>query len=73
MAETSESAALARIDERTAAMILRLDAICDRLDDVCDTQQDHHDRLARVETRIGILAALSAALSTLAGYLGVRQ
>lgn len=68
-----DSERIARIDERTASMMRRLDYISDRLDDVCATQGDHAERIARVETHVGLVAGVAALLSAIAGYLGVRQ
>lgn len=72
MADT-QGEMLARIDERTGSIIRRLDVIGSRLDDVCDTQTDHGERIARVETNVGLVAGVAALLSAVAGYLGVRQ
>jgi len=63
------AAQIARIDERTERMAAQIDDIDERLREVCI---DHGERIARLETRTGLLAGLSTALSVLAGWLGVR-
>jgi len=61
---------IARIDERTAVMASKVDDIDERLREVCE---DHGERLARLETRTGLLAVLATGLSALAGWLGVTN
>jgi len=63
------AAQIARIDERTERMAAQIDDIDERLREVC---VNHGERIARLETRTGLLAGLSTALSVLAGWLGVR-
>lgn len=72
MAET-DSERIARIDERTAHMARRLDDIAERVGELCSTQVDHGQRIARVETRVGVVGAIAAALSVIAGALGVSK
>jgi len=63
------AAQIARIDERTERMAAQIDDMDERLREVC---VEHGERIARLETRTGLLAGLSTALSVLAGWLGVR-
>ena len=69
MPDGETAAQIARIDERTEVMARQVSDIDTRLRDVC---VDHGERLAKLETRTGLLAGLSTALSVLAGWLGVR-
>jgi len=61
---------IARIDERTERMESQITDMDARLREVCVT---HGERIARLETRTGLLAGLIAVLSTLAGWLGVTN
>jgi len=61
---------VARIDERTERMESQITDMDARLREVCVT---HGERIARLETRTGLLAVLATGLSALAGWLGVTN
>lgn len=67
-----DSERIARIDERTASMMRRLDYISDRLDDVCATQGDHAERITRTESRLGLFAGVGLVFSSIAGWIAGR-
>ena len=72
MPDTTESR-IARIDERTAAILRRLDALCEQMDDVCHKQVEHGERIAKVETNLKIVGGLNALGAIVAGWLGVGK
>jgi len=61
---------VARIDERTERMESQITDMDARLREVYVT---HGERIARLETRTGLLAVLATGLSALAGWLGVTN
>ncbi len=78
---------IARIDERTERIEIELIAQNDRLSDYIgavdkrcaavdghcrEIAEGHGERIARLETRTGLLAVMAAGLSTIAGWLGVK-
>jgi len=70
MPDDSTAVQIARIDERTERMATQVDDMDERLREVCE---NHGERLARLETRTGLLAVLATGLSALAGWLGVTN
>jgi len=61
---------VARIDERTERMESQITDMDARLREVCVM---HGERIARLETRTGLLAVLATAMSAVAGWIGVRN
>jgi hypothetical protein len=64
---------VSRIDERTAHIARRQDEMADSVKQVCGVVDDHGERIARVETRLGLFGGLALLASTIAGYLGVKN
>jgi len=67
-----DSERIARIDERTASMMRRLDSIDAKLDSVCEVQANHAERITRTESRLSLFAGVGLVFSSIAGWIAGR-
>jgi len=70
--DDGDSERIARIDERTASMMRRLDSIDAKLDSVCEVQANHAERITRTESRLSLFAGVGLVFSSIAGWIAGR-